>query len=157
VTGGGGRRCAAVVPHVELTATFSSCSYYRKTERRRILVFLDSSFKLLRRPEIDSKKSVPPAYVTWRAGTIRIIIKFQHCQGFLHKNCHVFFTFPFSKRRLKLKLKGQVLQATILFSSTAKHLSDCKTIVNIHEYRMGRSRVEISKCCPFTARIGDHS
>jgi hypothetical protein len=103
--GGGGGRCAAVVPHVELTATFSSCSYYRKTERRRILVFLDNIFNLLRRPEIDSKKSVPPAYVTWRAGTIEIIIKFQHCQGFLHENCHVFYISIF-KETFEIKTKG---------------------------------------------------
>jgi hypothetical protein len=45
--------------------------------------------KLLRRPEIDSKESIPPAYIAWRAGMItvfllgsqppKIILNFQHC------------------------------------------------------------------------------
>jgi len=29
----------------------------------------DGIFKLLRNPGIDSKESIPPAYVAWRAGT----------------------------------------------------------------------------------------
>jgi hypothetical protein len=31
-------------------------------------------FKLLRTPGIDSKESIPPAYVAWRAGTITLFI-----------------------------------------------------------------------------------
>ncbi len=31
-------------------------------------------FKLLRRPEIDSTESIPPAYVAWRAGTITLAL-----------------------------------------------------------------------------------
>ena len=31
-------------------------------------------FKFLRSPEIDSKESVPPAYVAWRAGTTTLFL-----------------------------------------------------------------------------------
>ncbi len=31
------------------------------------------SFKILRGPGIDSKESIPPAYVAWRAGTITLL------------------------------------------------------------------------------------
>ncbi len=31
-------------------------------------------FKLLRRPRIDSKESIPPAYVAWRAGTATLFL-----------------------------------------------------------------------------------
>jgi hypothetical protein len=31
-------------------------------------------FKLLRRPGIDSKESIPPAYVAWRAGTTTLFL-----------------------------------------------------------------------------------
>jgi hypothetical protein len=31
-------------------------------------------FKILRSPEIDSKESIPPAYVAWRAGTITLFL-----------------------------------------------------------------------------------
>jgi hypothetical protein len=31
-------------------------------------------FKLLRGPGIDSKESIPPAYVAWRAGTITLFL-----------------------------------------------------------------------------------
>jgi hypothetical protein len=30
-------------------------------------------FKLLRSPGIDSKESIPPAYVAWRAGTTTLL------------------------------------------------------------------------------------
>jgi hypothetical protein len=36
--------------------------YYKDATRTRI-------FKLLRSPRIDSKESIPPAYVAWWAGT----------------------------------------------------------------------------------------
>ncbi len=31
-------------------------------------------FKLVRSPEIDSKESIPPAYVAWRAGTTALFL-----------------------------------------------------------------------------------
>ncbi len=31
-------------------------------------------FKLLRSPDIDSKESIPPAYVAWRAGTTTLFL-----------------------------------------------------------------------------------
>jgi hypothetical protein len=31
-------------------------------------------FKLLTNPGIDSKESIPPAYVAWRAGTISLFL-----------------------------------------------------------------------------------
>ncbi len=32
------------------------------------------NFKLFKSPEIDSKESIPPAYVAWRAGTITLFL-----------------------------------------------------------------------------------
>jgi hypothetical protein len=31
-------------------------------------------FKLVRRPEVDSKESIPPAYVAWRASTTTLFL-----------------------------------------------------------------------------------
>jgi hypothetical protein len=31
-------------------------------------------YKLLRSPEIDSKESIPPAYVAWRVGTTTVFL-----------------------------------------------------------------------------------
>jgi hypothetical protein len=36
--------------------------------------FTERIFKLLSSPGIDSKESVPPAYLAWRAGTITLIL-----------------------------------------------------------------------------------
>ncbi len=34
----------------------------------------DGPFKLLRSPGIDSKKSIPPVYVAWRAGMTTLFL-----------------------------------------------------------------------------------
>jgi hypothetical protein len=37
-------------------------------------VIRDGIFKLLRIPGIDSKESIPPVYVAWRAGTTTLFL-----------------------------------------------------------------------------------
>ncbi len=56
-------------------------------------------FKLLRNPEIDSKESIPPAYVAWRAGTTtpiptRFPAHIDCCKIPVHDRCSVPFKVP---------------------------------------------------------------
>jgi hypothetical protein len=39
-----------------------------------VMASRDGIFRLLRSPRIDSKGSIPPAYVAWQAGTITLFL-----------------------------------------------------------------------------------
>ncbi len=46
----------------------------REYANAKVAKVLSLNFKLLRSPRIDSKESIPPAYVAWLAGTTTLFI-----------------------------------------------------------------------------------
>ncbi len=58
---------------------FILASMPRNQSRARI-------FKLLRSPRIDSKKSIPPAYVAWQAGETTLFLLGSYCDSMIGLN-----------------------------------------------------------------------
>ncbi len=62
-------QCPAPHNNTENIPTYAHCIGQRSETPCRARIF-----KLLRSPGIDSKESIPPAYVAWRAGTIALFL-----------------------------------------------------------------------------------